>query len=214
VARTVSIGWVNAVILAALSTGQFCLANRWILVGERLTLLVACNVAAVMAIFVGIMIESRYVPARDFRASGLRFLGGLVLFGTFCIVGLIFIVFFGLLIFSGAGPVSTPSLAQVLPLPAGLSIYQDSDRGCSSGSQAFCTREVVVMSSAGLSEKDMAALLRTQLLRVHGWRLHQDMDGNSAGCRFDGWLLDRREICRSLRPVRGRVEAFLVSNSW
>lgn len=214
VARTVNIGWVNAVILAALAMVQVGLAEMWIPAGERLTLIVACSVAAVMVIFVGIRVEGRYVRARGSRASGPRFLGGLVLLGAFCIVGLIFLLVFSLLVLVGAGPVSTPSLAQVLPLPAGLSIDKNNDRGCSSGSQTFCMREIVVTSSTGLSEKAMAALLRTQLLRVHGWRLHHDADGNLAGCRFEGLLLDRREVCLSLQPVGEGVTVFLESHSW
>jgi hypothetical protein len=73
--------------------------------------------------------------------------------------------------------------AEVLPLPAGLAVAGDQDPGCSSGSHTICSRQFLVVSTAGLPAGQMAQRLRDHLARVHGWRLSPELGGGWGGCR-------------------------------
>jgi hypothetical protein len=94
------------------------------------------------------------------------------------------------------GAAYVPSGAEVLPLPAGLAVAGDQDQGCSSGSHTTCSRKFLIVSTAGLPTGQVAQRLRDHLARAHGWRLGPDVGGWS-GCRTEGWLFDRQQVCTS-----------------
>ena len=64
---------------------------------------------------------------------------------SFTVVPLLVLTF---LVEGGAAYV--PSSAEVLPLPAGLTVAGDQDQGCSSGSHTICSRQFHIVSTAGL----------------------------------------------------------------
>lgn len=85
-----------------------------------------------------------------------------------------------------------PDSNEVLPLPAGLALVSDEDLGCGSG---VCTRMVTVTGDAGQPAEVVYSQVVEHLRRQHGWRL----DTEGYGCRPAGWLVDRTQLCVSVR---------------
>jgi hypothetical protein len=84
-----------------------------------------------------------------------------------------------------------PDSSELLPLPAGLTVIDNRDLGCGSGS---CTREILVGSHDARPESEIRSRVQDHLSRNHGWQLDQ----NDSGCRRNGWLVDRTTLCVSL----------------
>lgn len=192
-ARTARAGWFVAAVLAACGAGGLGLAAGWVRSGEKLTLLAALALVMPLMIVFGIAAERRAGAGR-LRSGGVRGVAGLVvsvayLGFSFTVVPLMVLTF----LFEGAAYV--PSGAEVLPLPAGLAVAGDQDQGCSSGSHTTCSRQFLIVSTAGLPAGQAAQRLRDHLARVHGWRLGPELGGGWGGCRTEGWLLDRQQVC-------------------
>jgi len=51
------------------------------------------------------------------------------------------------------------------------------------------------VSTAGLPAGQVAQRLRDHLAHVHGWRLSSELGGGWGGCRTEGWLFDRQQVC-------------------
>jgi len=192
-ARTARVGRIVAAVLGTCVAGGLGLAAGWIRSGEKLTLLAALALATPLVIVFGIVAERRAGTGR-LRSGGVRGITGLVVsvayFGfSFTVVPLLVLTF----LVEGAAYV--PSGAEVLPLPAGLTVAGDQDQGCSSGSHTICSRQFHIVSTAGLPAGQVAQLLRDHLAHVHGWSLSSELGGGWGGCRTEGWLLDRQQVC-------------------
>lgn len=192
-ARTARVGWIVAAVLAACGAGGLGLAAGWVRSGEKLTLLAALALAMPLVIVWGIAAERDAGTSRS-RSGSLRGVVGLVvsvayLGFSFTVVPLLVL----LSLYEGAAYV--PSGAEVLPLPAGLAVAGDQDQGCSPGSHTTCSRQFLIVSTAGLPAGQVAQHLRDHLARVHGWSLGPELGGGWGGCRSEGWLLDRQQVC-------------------
>jgi len=192
-ARTARVGWFVAAVLAACVAGGLGLAAGWVRSGEKLTLLAALALVMPLVIVLGIAAERRAGAGR-LRSGGVRCVVGLVvsvpyLGFSFTVVPLLVLTF----LVEGAAHV--PSGAEVLPLPAGLAVARDQDQGCGSGSHTVCSRQFLIASTAALSAGQVAQRLRDHLAHVRGWRLGPEVGGGWGGCRTEGWLLDRQQVC-------------------
>jgi len=192
-ARTARVGWIVAAVLAACGAGELGLADGWFLSGEKRTLMAALALLMPIVIVFGIATE-REAGARRSRSGSLRGIVAMVV--SVAYLGLSFTVIPLLVLLSlYNGPAYVPSGAEVLPLPAGLAAAADHDQGCSSGSHTTCSRQFLIVSAAGLPAGQVAQRLRDYLTRVHGWTLSPDVGGGWGGCRSEGWLLDRQQVC-------------------
>lgn len=91
-----------------------------------------------------------------------------------------------------------PDSAELLPLPAGLTVVANRETGCGCGA---CGRDVVVGSPSGRPATAMVALVVAHLTDQHRWRL----DASAAGCCRNGWLLDRSILCVEVLVTNGQV---------
>jgi hypothetical protein len=215
VARTTKVGWIVAAVLAVCLATEIGLAKSWILPGERVTLLVALVLTTIMVLITGITVEGHHADARRLRSSGARIIAGLFASVAYCAISLIIVVFIVMLFIVDGRPASTPSSSKVLPLPVGLTAVANRDEGCSSGSETFCSRKLVVRSAMGLSEEDVAGRLRDHLAHTRGWHLNPDRQGDSNGCRVEGRLLDRQRLCLSILTGQNPVTVLLYAvDSW
>jgi hypothetical protein len=206
IARTARTGWIVAGVLAACGGSAVGLAAGWVGFGEKDTLLAALALAMPLVIMAGSSAERR-AGARRLRSGGVRGLVGLVVSAAYVGVSLI-VVPLMILILLYTGDAYVPSGAEVLPLPAGLVVASDQDGGCGGGSATICTRQIVVTSTAGLPPGEIAQRVRDYLVHGRGWRLSQDL-GDWGGCRTEGWLLDRQEVCIDLYAGQQRVTLLL-----
>jgi hypothetical protein len=104
----------------------------------------------------------------------------------------------------------TPPSSDVLPLPAPLTVASDRDLGCSSGPggpYTRCEREIDVTGPARLSAGQTMRIINDALARRHGWRLGRPQNG----CRDEGWLLGREDVCVDVESGQGGVQVTLES---
>lgn len=212
-ARTARAGWIVSAVLVFCVTAELALARGWLLVGNRYNLLMAFAVATVVALVAGIFVEGRRPGVPALRSAGARRLAGLIVSVAFSVFSLGIVLLFIFLAWYEGPPLSTPSSAGVLPLPAGLVIAANIDEGCSGGSGTFCTREIQVQSAAGQPGQDVAQRVLGRLTRAYGWHLAPDGTGYWDGCRAEGWLLDRQQVCVSVQTGQAQVVVTLQSSS-
>ncbi len=99
----------------------------------------------------------------------------------------------------------TPPSSDVLPLPATLTAVSDQDRGCAGS----CEREIDIRSTARLSPERTAQSVIVDLTSRHGWRLGP----YQSGCRYEGWLLGREDVCVHVQAGQNAVQVLLESDS-
>jgi hypothetical protein len=119
---------------------------------------------------------------------------------------LVFTVFIFTALYLGAS--YTPSSSDVLPLPVALTVISDQDHGCSMSPIGGCVREVDVKSTAGISTEQTMQAVNDALARLHGWRLNPP----HGGCRYEGWLLGREDVCVQVYAGQNAVRVLLKSN--
>jgi hypothetical protein len=212
-ARTARTGWVVLAVLVFCVTAEIALAKGWLLADNRYNLLMAFAVAIVVTLVAGIIIEGRRPGVPALRSAGARRLAGLIVSAAYSVLSLGIVLLFIFLAWYEGPPLSTPSSAGVLPLPAGLVIEKNLDEGCSGGSGTFCTREIQVQSAAGQPDQDVAQRVLGRLTRDYGWHLIPDATGHWDGCRTEGWLLDRQQVCMSIQTGQAHVVVTLQSSS-
>jgi hypothetical protein len=207
-ARTARVGWIVAAILAACGAGGLGLAAGWFWSDEKRTLLAALALVTPLVIVFGIAAE-RDAGAGRSRSGGVRGIAGLVVSVAYLGFSFIVIPLLVLAFLIDGGTAYVPSGAAVLPLPAGLAIAGDQDQGCGSGSRTICSRQFLIVSTAGLPAGQVAQRLRDHLVRVRGWSLGPDVGGGWGGCRSEGWLLDRQQVCVDVYVNQQRVAMLL-----
>jgi len=207
-ARTARAGWVVAALLAACGAGELGLASGWIQSGEKVTLLVALALVMPLVIVAGSVVERRHAGARRLRSGGVRGIAGMVLSVAYVGFSFVAVPLTALMILTQGLVAHVPSSAEVLPLPAGLAVAGNQDQGCASGSHTTCSRRFLIKGTTGLSEEEVAQRLREQLARAHGWRMDPTVDG-WGGCRTEGWLLDRQQVCVGVYTSQHQVTMLL-----
>jgi hypothetical protein len=192
---------------------EIALAQEWILVGAKVTLLLVFALATVVVLIAGIVVEGRRAGVRKLRSSGVRGVLGLILSSLYCVMGLGAILLTAFLLVVNGPLAATPSSAEVLPLPTGLAVAGNRE-GCGSGSQTICTREIQVRSTTGLPDDAVVRQLRDHLTQT-GWQLAADTPGSWSGCRAEGRLFDRQQVCVDVQGDQGRVTVDVeTSDSW
>ncbi|MCC9308332.1 hypothetical protein LN042_14745 [Kitasatospora sp. RB6PN24] len=212
-ARTFRVGWIVGTVLGLCALAEVALTEEWILAGAKVTLLLAFGLATVVVLGTGIVVEGRRVGVRELRSSGVRGVVGLILSGLYCVLGLGYVLL-TVLLYVVNGPVAaTPSSAEVLPLPAGLAVAENRE-WCGSGSQTICTREIQVRSKTGLPDDAVVRQLRDHLTQT-GWQLAPDTTGSWGGCRDEGRLLDRQQVCVDVQDDQNGLFVLVeTADSW
>jgi hypothetical protein len=85
-----------------------------------------------------------------------------------------------------------PDDRELQPLPAGLTVVNEQDEVCGSGT---CGRTIAIGTSTGLTANQIRQRLREHLSDAHGWQLGP----HDSECRRQGWLIDRTTLCVSIR---------------
>lgn len=107
----------------------------------------------------------------------------------------------------------TPPSADVLPLPAAVTVVSDRDLGCPGGPPDRCEREIDVTGAAGVSLDQAVQAVTAGLTGVHGWRLGPGSGPGQGpgGCRYEGWFLGREDVCVQVQYDRHTVQVILES---
>ena len=100
----------------------------------------------------------------------------------------------------------TPPSSDVLPLPAALTVVSDTDHGCPGGPPGRCEREIDI-TSARLSVDQAAQVVTAALAGPHRWQL----SAAQSGCRYEGWLLGRENVCVQVQTDQDSVQVLLQS---
>ncbi|GAA0743382.1 hypothetical protein Drose_15315 [Dactylosporangium roseum] len=105
------------------------------------------------------------------------------------------------------GSVPAPAAAELLPLPAPLTLVYDSGEDCGA-TGAVCSREFVVGGPAGVGAAEVARLVRVHLEAHRGW--HLDGAGDEH-CTAIHWvnLTSRADACVALSDGDGAARVLL-----
>jgi hypothetical protein len=203
-ARTTPAGLALAAALLACGAGWL-----WLMAGEAAPDQVADTVLLLAVLTPALITAGRLAgrvavirparPARVWLVTG-HWLSAAC---TYLNVGVVVIVVAGAL-YAGWG--YTPPSSDVLPLPATVTVISDRDQGCPALDR--CRREIDVIGAAGLSPEQTAQIVTGALTRLHGWRL----DPVSGGCRPEGWLLGRMDVCLQVQAGQNAVQLLLDSS--
>ncbi|MER5350715.1 hypothetical protein ABT093_10320 [Kitasatospora sp. NPDC002551] len=193
-ARTRVVGVVVAAVLAALAVIPVGLEYAWFHSRATAESQSGYPLAAGLVVLLGALAERRRYGPRPARGSGQPAAGATIAIAAHSLVGLVI----GLLYQLAVHEPFSPDRSE-LSLPPGLAVAEDSgpDRSC--GLHA-CRRDLLVVSTGGLSVTEAALRLRARLA-ADGWRPGPG-PGESLVHRH-GWLLDKRVTRLSLaeRPA-------------
>lgn len=236
--------WSVAFVLSFLGGAEVADAVGWIFTAERYSDLVILGFASITTLISGIAVEEGRPGARPFRYTPLRVRIGTLLSGAFSALTVAAIVFFMFGVWAFGPPASTPSNANVLPMPGSLAVIADVDHGCggSSGSQMICSREIDLQlpaaatleaNSAGgalgrTALQDGAVALQEQVFgtgaahtavatmrATYGWQLAAGGPDTWQGCRSVGWWLDKHTVCTHVSVQSATAVVTLdVTNDW
>ncbi|MFE9422788.1 hypothetical protein ACFYNO_07490 [Kitasatospora sp. NPDC006697] len=185
-ARTAPVGLAVGLPLAGWSALLLAVHLDWIDTRARAELYLAELPLSVLLVAAGLLAERRLRGPRRKQVLGDRASGARIAFGSY-------LALFGLLVpgylwFAGLSD-DVPPADELRPLAAGLALHGVRNE-CTETGSAGCTLQAEV-SGAGLSRAEVAARLRDSL-NARGWRL---AEGQDHGCRRNGWLVDRRQLC-------------------
>ena len=211
-ARTTRTGWVVAVLLACCAGAGIVGAKARLLGGERLTLVTVSVIASAVVLTAGIAAE--WHQAGGLRHARVRVVAGLLVSAACIAVSLVGVAMFTLEILVGGTPASVPPATGVLPAPGRLVVTSNQNQGCSSGSATICTRQIVIQGSAGLPGLQVARQILAQVTRSYGWHLTGGA-GYWDGCRTEGWLLDRHQVCMTIAASQQQATVTIqTSDTW
>jgi hypothetical protein len=228
-----------AFILSVLGGVEVATALGWVFPGERYSVLVILSFVSVVALISGIVTEESQPEARPFRYSVMRVRFGTLLSGAFSFVTVAGIVFFLFGVWAFGTPASTPTTADVLPMPASIVVVANVDHGCgqSVGGQMVCSREIdlqlpgaatLAANSGGGGVTRNSQRARSLAIQEaafgtgaahaavnamqggYGWQLTGYSPGAWQGCRSVGWWLDKHTVCASV-SVRSATAVVLVN---
>ena len=198
--RTHRVGWAIGALLVLLGAAKLGLSNRLVEVERgRSDLIVLALLLPVLVVPAGWLLERRLAgprtvvdPLEDRRGAGIAGLVGYAL--AACAVSVF--------MYTSGDKAGIPSTAQLLPLPAGLTVVDRSSGGCGSDS---CSSGITVTGDPGLTQNQIVQRLGQYLERQHGWHL------NSKGqdCRSAGWVIDRTQLCVWVGSTPGSGHAFV-----
>jgi hypothetical protein len=202
-ARTTWAGLALAVALLACAAGWLSLMTGWVGPDLVADTVLALAVVTPVLILAG-RLADRVAVVRVAPPARIRLITGHSLAAVcVCLNVLVAVVVMVGALFLGWS--YTPPSSDVLPLPPALIVVSDRDQGCSGGSGDRCAREVDVTSAAGLSPERTVAIVTGALTRLHGWRLGPDQ----SGCRNEGWLLGREDVCVTVQAGQNNVQVLL-----
>jgi hypothetical protein len=192
-------GLVLAVGLLACAAGWLALMCGWVATDQVTNTVLALAVLTPMLIIAGRLTDRvaviRRAPPGRFWVISAHSLPD-------ACVGLNVLVFIAVIVAALYAEWGyTPPNSDVLPLPAALTVVSDQDRGCADS----CEREIDVMSAGRLSPERTAQVVVVALTSRHGWR----MGPYQSGCRREGWLLGREDVCVHVQTGQNAVQVLL-----
>lgn len=186
--RVRSTGVVIELVIAVYLVLLVAVGFGWIETRAKVEMLLAYAPLTVALIWLGRRIEHRRLGATAVKGGRKRAVGRMLVAGH---VGATVLCCTPAAFSLSSNPF-LPSDDEVLPLPAGTVLVSNEDEGCGSG---ICTRSVTVTGSDGQAAEIVYRQVVEQLRRQHGWRF----DSGGYECRPAGWLVDRTELCISVR---------------
>jgi len=235
-ARTREVRRTVSIVLACYAVIEVALAEQWIFPTRTYTMLTVSVLVTVTTLMVGIVVEEGRPHAAPFRFASARVRFGTLLSGAFAFFSVAAIVFFTFGVLAFGVPVSTPSSASVLPMPASLAVIANVDQGCgtTAGPQTVCTREIDIQDQGpdatigfqvgsgsqrpSVARQEAALGATTARMAVNGmtsgydWHLTSAPGQAWSGCRSVGSWLDRHMVCASVQ-VRHATAVILLTTS-
>lgn len=200
-------GLALAAALLACGAGWFSLMVGWVGPGDVANAVLVLTLLTPAVLMAGRLADRVAVvrvapPVRVRLITGSPLVAVCVCLNVLVAVGLVLdAMYLGL-------PRYTPPGSDALPLPAVLTVLSDQDQGCQSGFLNGCAREIDIKSMPGLSAQQTSWIVDGDLRRLHGWRL----DRTQSGCRHEGWLLGREEVCVQVQEAQDEVQVYLESS--
>ncbi|WP_431971805.1 hypothetical protein [Nocardia sp. bgisy134] len=192
------------VILAVIAAAEFAVSLGWVLPAGTITvmvLLVTLNVAVAVWGFVSDRAETA-------ELSVLNRIGRTLVIG-YCVLSVLCTALtVGVMKGQRA---SVPSNDALLPLPEGLTVLANTDRGCGGNSSTICMRAFEIGTAGTVPAEEVSDRVRSHLGWRHGWSLYHGRDGGWSGCRDEGWVFDRNNVCVSVFDRPGRTVVWFES---
>ena len=228
-----------ALLLAVCGVFQVAVVAGWLFAGETYSVLVILALVTVVLLISGIAAEEGREVAVPFRHARFHVRFGTLLSGAFSFVTVALVVFFVFGVLAFGRPASTPSSAEVLPLPSSLIVLANSDQGCggTSGPQMVCSRQIdlqmpnaaLASNGKGASGAQVRTLQRDELALgtaaahtvvhslqgTYGWTFTPASPGSWHACRTIGWWLDVHTVCASITVQHATAVVTLdVDSDW
>jgi hypothetical protein len=194
IARTWLIGLTVAVALLGCGAGWLLIADGYAGPASSGNAMVALAVLTVLLLVAGLLTERR-IARQPAHGSRLLCIAGTVVFTASIAVNALVVLALETIPRDNAN--YTPPSSDVVPLPAGLKVVSDQDLGCQ-GSGGYCTRQVEITSTTGLSASQAAQLIAAGLHHLHGWA--PDADQHPV-CRTEGLALGSQHVCIEVEPT-------------
>ncbi|MET8779200.1 hypothetical protein ABZV58_29720 [Nocardia sp. NPDC004654] len=192
------------VVLGAIAVAEMLVSLGWVLRSGTMTVMVLLVVLNCVAVVWGLMSDR----AQDAENPAVRRIGRKLVI-WYCVLSVL-----GALAVVGVMKgqrASVPPSDALLPLPEGLVLLENQDRGCGGNSSTICLRAFEIGSSGNVSAEDVSDRVRRHLESAHNWSLYRGRGGDWSGCRDEGWVLDRNNRCVSVFDRSGHTVVWFES---
>ncbi|UGT58181.1 hypothetical protein [Nocardia asteroides] len=195
-ATTLRVWMPGFAVLAAVAASQYVVGRRWVFPDGQFTVLAALTLITAAVLVFGPFLErgeSRSTLWRSRIGYGLGFVAGLI--------AVSWIVLFGPVFFLMGRWSFVPAPTALDPLPAGLSVRETVDKGCTSrSSDSDCARRFVLTGAE--APEHLAAQLRGHLTDTRACAFERkEAQGRQywwGTCPMAGWPLDRHETTAAI----------------
>ncbi|WP_431957878.1 hypothetical protein [Nocardia lijiangensis] len=191
-------------VLAVIAAAEFAVVFRWVLPAGTVTAMVVLMVLNT-AVAVWGLVSDRSDDA-DFSMLNRA---GRVLVVGYCVVSLL--VTAAVVGVMKGQRASVPPSEALLPLPDGLVVLANGDRGCGGNSSTICLRAFEIGTAGAVPAEEVSDHVRRHLETVHAWSLYRSRAGDWSGCRDEGWVFDRNSLCVSVFDRPGRTLVWFES---
>ncbi|MEU0539007.1 hypothetical protein ABZ319_03995 [Nocardia sp. NPDC005978] len=192
---------VGLSVLAVLALAQLTAAMGWLGADCRITAGVALTAVVMIVLIVAPVLDTAVTAPTDPKTRA-RILIGRISIACYCVLTGLALLAASVMIGISGRPAWVPATDALGPMPAGLSVSETADLGCTPRSSASsCDREFVITGTATTPDLT-SAQIRDHLESTAGWAFTSttssargERDSYRGACQLRGWGLDRYTTC-------------------